>query len=435
MNTRAIAAKILTAVIRDHQSLTEALNLKLSLLKADDRDSALVKQYCYGTLRWYHRLKSIAQTLLHKPLKSHHQDIDTLLLVGLYQLIYLNTPHYAAVSETVAAANILKKPWAKGLINQCLNQFIRDSNRLLQQADSTLVGKFSHPQWMIERIQTDWPEQWQTILLANNQQAPMFLRVNQQQINREQYILQLQGKQINANAVTELPQALQLEQALSVEDLPGFKNGLCSVQDLASQYVVNLLDCQPGFRVLDACAAPGGKACHILETQPNLKLIALDQDPNRLKLIESNRQRLQLSSTALQLLAADASRPELWWDGQPFDRILLDAPCSATGVIRRHPDIKILRQPEDIGVYAQQQYALLAVLWPLLRAGGKLVYSTCSIFAEENEQVALRFYQNTPEAQPMPFSIDRAAPQKIGCQLLPDPQANDGFYYAVFIKN
>lgn len=434
INARAVAVKVLLAVIQKNHSLTEALD---SILPArlDRRDIALIKQYCYGTLRWYFRLKSIAKNLIYKPLKARDQDIELLLILGLYQLIYLNTPHYAAISETVEATIAFKKIWAKGLINQALHQLIRHLEQHLKTADETLMGKFSHPQWMIDKLQRAWPCQWQDILLANNQPPPFFIRVNLLRVSREQYQCQLAELSVQSQFYPQLSQALRLETALSVDELPGIEQGSCSVQDLASQYVVTLLDCRSGLRILDACAAPGGKTCHILETYPQrLNLMAIDRDPQRLKLVEENLQRLQLSANALKLLSADARKPDLWWDGQPFDRILLDAPCSGSGVIRRHPDIKILRKPDDIANYAQQQYELLTALWPLLIPGGRLVYTTCSIFPEENVEVTKRFSQNFADARPLLVEVEATIPQTIGCQLLPSITGGDGFYYAVFIK-
>lgn len=433
-NTRAIAAKILTAVIRDKYSLTDMFqqNIPSAL---PDCDRGLIKEYCYGVLRWYSRLQIIANLLVYKPVKSKEQDIASLLVLGLYQLIYLHTPDHAAVSETVAAAQTMQKPWAKGLINQALRQFISRRDFFLQQADATWVGKFAHPQWMIEALKKAWPEQWQAILSANNCQAPMFLRVNVQQNTREEYLQRLQQHAIEATPVESLPQAIRLTQPQPVDHLPGFHDGCCSVQDLASQYIVQILELAPHQRVLDACAAPGGKTAHILEAQPDLaQCIALDQDAGRLQRVEENIQRLKLQ-TRLQILAADAARPDTWWDGQYFDRILLDAPCSGTGVIRRHPDIKVLRRPADIAAYAQQQWALLTALWPLLKPGGCLLYTTCSIFPEENTQLISRFCSQYTDAKSLPIPFNVGLPQETGRQLFPTLDAHDGFYYALLSKS
>ena len=422
-------------MIRDRYSLAELLRQKIpSSLAA--RDQALVKEYCFGVLRWYERLKSIAALLIYKPLKSREQEIAALLLIGLYQLIYLNTPAHAAVSETVAAAQVLKKAWAKGLINQGLHQFLKRKDFFLEKADAGETGRFSHPQWMIDAIKAAWPEYWESILTENNHQAPLFLRVNLRKNSREEYQARLRQHQINTFIVEDLPTALRLEQPRAVELLPGFSEGCCSVQDLASQYIVELLDLKPQQRILDACAAPGGKTCHILESMPDLaELIAIDQNAERLRRVEENIIRLQLPATALRLLAADAAHPEQWWDGRQFDRILLDAPCSGTGVIRRHPDIKILRQADDIAAYARQQALLLSALWPLLKPGGHLLYTTCAIFPQENTGTIEHFCRDHLDATSLSIAIKPGIPQKMGRQLLPAAESHDGFYYALLTKS
>ncbi len=400
-----------------------------------NQQQALVKQFCYGTLRWYSHLKLVASFLIYKPLPAHHQDIHCLLLLGLYQLIHLHKPVYAAVSETVSACQALKKPWAKGLINQALRKFINHSQDFLQKAADSEEALFSHPQWFIKLLKVRWPQQWQSILEANNTQAPMFLRVNLQQITLKQYLLQLQHHQIPAFPVEDFPQAIYLNPPQGVESLPGFEQGLCSVQDLASQKVAELLNIKPNQRILDACAAPGGKTSHLLELQPRLtELVAVDQNPARIEMLVSNVERLKLEQKSLRVIVGDASLPKSWWDGQFFDRILVDAPCSATGVIRRHPDIKILRQETDILVSAKQQLALLEALWPLLTPNGLLLYTTCSILPEENEYLIVQFCQKHADAHPLPVNMSLGFAQKIGHQLLPTINGSDGFYYALLNK-
>lgn len=434
-NTRAIATQILTAVIRDKHSLTQSFQQRLPG-HLSGRDQGLIKEYCYGVLRFYFRLKLIADALVYKPVKSREQDIASLLLIGLYQLIYLNTPPHAAVSETVAAAQTLKKTWAKGFINQALQQFLRNPQQFLQKVDANMEGQFAHPQWMIDMLQKAWPEHWQAILLANNQQAPLFLRVNLRKNSRSAYQQRLLQQQINTFVEADFPQALRLAQPCAVEQLPGFNEGCCSIQDLASQAAAHLLDLQPHQRVLDACAAPGGKTAHILELAPAVsQLIALDQDAGRLARVSENIARLKLPTTHLQLLVADAAQPETWWDGQLFDRILLDAPCSGSGVIRRHPDIKLLRRPEDIQSCAQQQHRLLSALWPLLKPGGRLLYTTCSVFPLENAAIINHFCEKHSDAIALPVPlINSGIPQKFGYQLFPSAQYHDGFFYAPLLK-
>ncbi len=434
MNVRAIAAKILAAVVKDKRSLTElyrdALPASLSA-----RDRSLVKEYCYGSLRWHDRLQIIAAQLIYKPLKSRDQDVSELLLLGLYQLIYLQTPSYAAVSETVAATQLLKKPWAKGLINQALRKFLRDADSFQKKADAGSVGRYAHPQWLIKKLQSAWPDQWQDILAANNRVAPMFLRVNIQQTTVGALQQLLQKNHMETSFIPDLHQALRLIKPQPVHEIPGFEEGLFSVQDLASQYVVPLLNLSADQHVLDACAAPGGKTAHILETLPSLtKLVAIERDPIRLELIKENLNRLKIPENSLTLIQADAADTKAWWDGQQFDRILLDAPCSGTGVIRRHPDIKILRKNEDIPIYSQQQMNLLLNLWPLLKPGGLLLYTTCSVLPEENELLIQQFCSNHSDAQPIPISISHGVSQTIGRQLLPQIEGHDGFYYALLQK-
>lgn len=433
MSSRAIAAKILKAVISDHLSLTEALKIKIPSTVAP-KDVSLIKQYAYGTLRWYFRLKRIADQLLYKPLKPGHGDLQALLLIGLYQIIYLKTPDYAAVSETVAAVAKLKKLWAKALINQALRQFLNNPQSFLQKADSTLEGEYAHPQWIIDQLKIDWADHWRDILSANNQPGPMFLRVNFRQIQREDYLALLNKENIAAVPVEDIPQGLHLLEPLPVESVPGFWQGYCSVQDLASQHIVKLLDVKPKQRILDACAAPGGKACALLESEPEIqKLVAIDHDGQRLKLLEDNLSRLKLDRNTVELKVADATNPNAWWDGIPFDRILLDAPCSGSGVIRRHPDIKILRHPQDIAAYAEQQFLLLKNLWPLLAPGGLLLYTTCSVFPEENTLLIQKFCQ-TAEVEIFPVNVPHSLSPAIGCQLLPSVDGADGFYYALLAK-
>lgn len=435
MHTRAIAAKILAGVIRDRKSLTELMQ-KYIPLKLSTRDQALIKELCFGVCRWYSRLAYIADQLLYKPIKEKEAEIAVLLWMGLYQLIYLSTPPYAALAETVEAAAVLKKTWAKGLINQALRRFLENSTVLLQKADAGLSSRFAHPDWMIDELKTAWPHDWQEILHANNEHAPLFLRVNLQKCSREDYLQLLKNAGIEAFAVDDLPQAIRLLSPAKVQDLPGFAQGFFSVQDLASQYVLPVLDLLPGQRVLDAAAAPGGKTTHILEAANFIsQLIAIDCDSDRLKRIEENCQRLQLSQNLLKCIAADAAHTQSWWDGRGFDRILLDAPCSATGVIRRHPDIKLLRRYQDIVQCVEQQSVLLNSLWPLLKPGGYLLYTTCSIFPLENEKNIENFCLSHADASVLPVRLNVGLEQKYGRQLLPLTQSHDGFYFSLLLKS
>lgn len=427
-SARATAARVIAEVVYKKHSLNGVLNTALPLLPETER--SLCQQLCYGVLRWYPQLDAISQQLLSKPLKTKDGDIATLLLCGLYQLRDLRIPSHAALSETVNATKTLGKQWAKGLINASLRNYQRqheDIEHLLQQNDS---AKFAHPDWLVGRFQQDWPEQWQSLLNANNQQPPMMLRVNKLHTSRTAYLDELNKLDISARELSGCSEGLLLEKPRDVYQLPGFSEGDVSVQDGAAQYVAEQLDIKPSLRILDACAAPGGKTCHILEHGPDNEVIALDISANRLSQIQQNTDRLKLNAT---LIAADATEVEQWWDGQLFDRILIDAPCSGTGVIRRHPDIKLLRRPDDILALAEQQQHLLDTLWPLLKPDGILLYTTCSALKQENEQQIESFLQRHPDAQEKTLSPAPATRQTFGYQRLPGDNELDGFYYACLI--
>ena len=424
MNLRAKASQVLFQVIAEGRSLSDCLSQTLS---TDARDQAFIQAVCYGVCRWYDRLDAILQILLEKPLKEKDQDVECLLLVGLFQLTDMRVPAHAAVAETVAATKQLKKIWAKNLVNAVLRNYQRRANEINEIIQKNPQAVYSHPSWMIEKIKTAWPVEWEAILTANNQHPPFALRVNQKKITREKYLSQLQ----NARAIPETTAGIVLEQAIDVEKLPGFSEGFISVQDGAAQLAAELLDLQPGQRVLDACAAPGGKTTHILEQGVNIDLIALDQDETRLQTIRDNLNRLQLSATCV---CSDAGEASQWWDGKPFDRILLDVPCSASGVIRRHPDIKILRRAEDIAKLVVEQKRLLNAMWPLLKPGGMLVYATCSIFPEENSDILQTFLAEHHDAREQEIVSDWGKISPVGKQILPGTHDMDGFYYARLIK-
>jgi len=429
MSARAAAARILVAVVGDGQSLSAALPIALLALPASDR--GLTQELCYGVLRFYPRLAQITGDLLHKPLKRKDLDVQQLILIGLYQLIYLNIPAHAAVAETVAAARLLGKDWAAGLVNALLRGFQRETERHLAQADLDPTARSAHPHWWLTQLQSDWPTHWQEILAANNQRPPMTLRVNAQRQSRDAYQALLKAEGIIAQQVTAAPNALTLDTPVDVGRLPGFADGLVSVQDAAAQLAAPLLELAPGQRVLDACAAPGGKSCHILECEPRVQLLALDSDAQRLTRVRDTLQRLHLVA---ELRQGDAGQPNAWWDGKPFERILLDAPCSGSGVIRRHPDIKLLRTAQDIGTLAQQQRALLAALWPLLAPGGILLYATCSVLQAENRHNLVAFLAQRPDAREYAINANWGHEQTPGRQILPGEYGMDGFYYARLMK-
>jgi 16S rRNA (cytosine967-C5)-methyltransferase len=424
-SARASAARVIAEVSQQQRSLNGVLAAALIPLPENER--SLCQQLCYGVLRWQLTLQSLSQQLVNKPLKAKDSDIAALLLCGLYQLRDMRIPSHAAISETVNACKTLGKPWATGLINASLRNFQRKQAELEKNLDDNESAFYAHPDWLIQQFKQDWPEHWQQVLTANNQQPPMMLRVNQQHHSRSAYLEKLNQADIMASELASSDEALLLEKPCDVYQLPGFTEGEVSVQDGAAQQVAQLLNLSSGLRILDACAAPGGKTCHILEQQADNEVVALDIKAKRLQQIEQNTNRLKLNAT---LIAADASAVDDWWDGQLFDRILIDAPCSGTGVIRRHPDIKLLRRPEDISNLAKQQKVLLENLWPLLKPNGLLVYTTCSALKQENEQQIAVFLEQHPEAEEQLPDIPPAQRRSFGYQRLPGDDISDGFYYA-----
>ena len=423
MNTRQLAGKVIFRVLDRGQSLTSALEDILQTVPKH-QDRAFIQALCYGTLRHFHQLNFILGRLLEKPIKD--QEVKALALIGLYQLQSMRVKDHAAVSETVSAAN--KKKWAKSLLNAVLRRYIRERQALDEAALKDSIAAYSHPRWIIKLLQQDWQEQAAQILFENNQPPPMALRVNLARIERQKLFEQLSVCAMPAQQSNIIDSAIILEKAAMVVDIPGFNEGLVSVQDTAAQLAASLLDVKPGHRVLDVCAAPGGKTAHILETYPTLgKLLAIDIEPARMEKTSQNLQRLNLSA---ELVVGDACNPEHWWDGKQFDRILLDVPCSALGVIRRHPDIKLLRKPADIQQLQQLQQKILETIWPLLKAGGILIYATCSTLKVENEQQIDNFITNHSDAENLPIKATWGISRPFGRQILPGTDAMDGFYYA-----
>lgn len=430
MNPRLAAARALAAVLSGKASLNSSLPAQLD--KVDERDRGLTQDLAFGTARWQPRLDLLAAQLLQKPFKAADADVQALLLVGLYQLFYSRIPAHAAIGETVGCADKLKKPWAKGLLNAVLRRAQREGETLLAGMERDPVVRTAHPRWLQKSLKAFWPEQWEAICAANNAHPPMILRVNRRHHSRDAYLALLADAGISASACQYSRDGIVLAEACDVRGLPGFAEGWVSVQDEAAQLSADLLELAPGQRVLDACCAPGGKTCHLLEAEPDLAhMVAIDLEAKRLTRVRENLDRLKLDA---ELIACDARETASWWDGKPFQRILLDAPCSATGVIRRHPDIKLTRQAEDIPALAALQGELLDALWPTLEVGGMLLYATCSSLPTENTEVIAAFLARTPGARELALATEAGLRQPHGRQLLAQDGGHDGFYYAKLIK-
>lgn len=415
-NPRLLAVKKLTKLLDEKLSLA-------NLLKSDD--PPLTKEICYGVTRYYFQLNSTLNDFVKK--KPAKTEIYVVLLTGIYQLKYLNKPDYAVVKESVDILIKLKMPWAKGLVNAVLRNVCRQKETV--KKNLKLESTYNHPEWLINKIKKYYPSDWEKILAANDSHPPLTIRVNQQKISEEEYLAKLDSLNIKA---LKLPfSGIKLETATQVQDIPGFTAGEVSVQDQAAQLCVSLLALQPGLSILDACSAPGGKLCHILEAESKLsKCVALEIDEKRIIKIKENLTRLGLTANVIQ---ADATQSS-WWDGKPFDRILLDAPCSATGVIKRHPDIKILRTPNDVIEICKLQKKLLENLWPKLGKGGILVYVTCSILFEENEEQIKNFVTLHPDAQAEQFNPPWGIFTGHGYQILSSESNMDGFFYSKLRK-
>ncbi|MDM8559451.1 16S rRNA (cytosine(967)-C(5))-methyltransferase RsmB [Candidatus Parabeggiatoa sp. HSG14] len=446
MDARSVATQILTQVIWHKHSLSDCLDTYLPDLN-DARERALAQNLCYGVLRWLRRLQALLQCLLKQPLKDKDSDIQALLLIGLYQLIYLRIPPYATAA-TVNVTRTLKKTWATGLVNGVLRNFQRKSDILLAKVDTDISVKLAHPIWLLKRLKKDWPTQWEAVAQANNSHPPLTLRVNNRCLSRDAYLEHLREVGIAATPTPYVDSGITLDVPMDVQNLPGFtpvksaevsdlkinqasQGGWVSVQDGSAQLAAQLLDVQAGTRVLDACAAPGGKTAHLLEHYEIDTLLALDNKSDRIPLLENTLSRLHLKA---QVHCADASQPDTWWDGQLFDRILLDVPCSGSGIIRRHPDIKYLRKPKDIVALTIQQARLIEKVWPLLKPGGKLLYVTCSVFAEENYLQIQKFLSQVTDALETVLLADWGHALPIGRQILPGENNLDGFYYACLSK-
>ncbi len=426
---RATAARLLARLQRG-ESLSALFDGGLESVSPADR--GLVKSLCYGTARWWPRLEAFYRELVARPLKARDRDVKALLLLGLHQLERMRVAPHAALDRTVEAARALGKPWAAGLVNGVLRRFQRERAALERRIEDDPVARWAHPGWLLQALQRAWPEQWQAIVEAANRQPPMALRVNLGRIGRADYAALLGRDGIAARPIPAVPSGLVLDQPLDVERLPGFGDGLVSVQDGGAQLAAGLLEVAPGQRVLDACAAPGGKTCHLLETAPgDIEMTAVDIDRARLQRIRDNLTRLGLTA---QVCQGDAAAPAGPWAERRYQRILLDVPCSATGVIRRHPDIKLLRRADDIPALVALQARILDAVWPLLEPGGMLLYATCSLLPEENREQVAAFLGRTADARERPIAAEWGHHCGPGRQTLPGEEGMDGFYYACLEK-
>jgi 16S rRNA (cytosine967-C5)-methyltransferase len=430
-DVRAAAAHVLAQVLASGRSLADALPPFQSAF-ADARDAALLQELAYGTTRWYFRLNALLELLLSKPLKARDLDIRCLLLNGLYQLDQLALPQRVAVNETVQAVRALDKDWASALVNAVLRSFQRDRERLNTAIAGNPAALHAHPAWLIDTLQGDWPQYWQDVLSANNERPPFSLRVNRQRITRDEYLQLLAERAMPAEPLAWTGQGVRLSGPVPVGSLPGFSHGDVSVQDGAAQLAAGLLQLVPGQRVLDACAAPGGKTAHILETEPTACVTAVDIDDARLSRVGENLARLGLQA---ELVVGDAGNPAGWWDGRTFERILLDVPCTATGVVRRHPDIKLLRRQDDVAKLVTRQSAIMNAMWPLLASGGMLLYCTCSVLAAENSRQVGDFLDQNGDAMEVPIAAAWGHGCEHGRQILPGEDEMDGFYFACLRKN
>lgn len=427
-NPRLAALRALSDVLDENKNLGDSE--ALSVLR-DPRDNALARNLAYGVLRWLSALEWLAAELLDKPLKKREADVQRLVLLGLQQLWHDHTASHAAVNETAECARLLGKPWAVGLINAILRRFQREQEALLKRLEQT--GKQSaHPEWLLKEIQADWPESWRDIIDANNRQAPLWLRLNRRHADEAMLRDDLTSAGFEISDHVFARDAIAISPAAAVARIPGFEAGWLSVQDPAAQLARDLLDPHPGERILDACAAPGGKTAHLLESCEALELTVLDRQAQRIEQINQNLQRLGLKA---QTTVADAMDTETWWNGAKFHKILLDAPCSATGVIRRHPEIKWLRNSGQVDTVVQTQAGLLAALWPLVEPGGILVYATCSILKRENSQQIQRFLQQHADAVAEVPAAQWGRADAFGRQILPGEAQMDGFFYAVLRKS
>lgn len=431
-DVRLAATQILSSLLHQQGSLSTLI--PDALHRISSRDTALLQQLVYGSTREFFRLDALAQHLLKKPFQSKDYDLYACLLLGLYQLKDMRIPPHAVINETVELTLLLNKSWAKGLINAVLRRYQREAIELDQYlSQHSDLYHWNHPDWMKTKLQHNWPDHWQSILIQNDIRPPMTLRVNKRLQTRDAFINVLIEHGIEAQPGSLSRQAIILHEPMDVHDIPGFDRGEFSVQDEAAQLSVAFLEVEPLDRVLDACAAPGGKLCHLLEESgETVDVDAIELNPNRVSRIHDNLQRLQLS-TFCSVIEGDAADSH-WWNGQLYDKILIDAPCSGSGVIRRNPDIKLLRRNEDLLKLASLQLSILENLWQMLKPGGCLVYATCSVFPQENERIIERFCKLHTDAMHLPLECNAGFQRPFGLQFFPQQNGHDGFFYAKLSK-
>lgn len=431
---RFAAAQINLSLDRHQSSLMSLVPSWSERIPETDR--ALLQELSYGVARWSFRLDAIISRLMPKPLRNKDRDVHALLRVGIYQLAYLSIPQHAVINTTVAVTLELKKKWARGFVNALLRRYQREQADIDSWVDTHAPHAF--PPWLIDRLHKDWPEDADRIQQDSNRHPPMVLRINVQKESRDTYLNKLISSELSAVASPVVDTALTLNTPCRVQQLPDFEEGHVSVQDTAAQLAAHILNPGPAERVLDACAAPGGKTCHLAELQPQATVTALDNSDRRSERITENVDRLQLGNQVTSLVG-DAQAPKGWWDGNHYDAILMDAPCTGTGVLRRHPDIKLLRRPEDVDNLVNIQKMMLRALWPLVKPGGRFLYATCSVLKCENEQQIASFLQETPDAHmtPLPESVRRTDWGKTGeygTQILVGDHGMDGFFYALLTR-
>lgn len=428
-DTRALAARGLADIAMRGASLRDVME-RLAPRLPDPRDRALLMALLSEGARWWLRFDAAIDGLLDKSLRHKDPAVHALLVLGLVQLEILQLQDYAAVAATVEAVRALKRPQLAGLVNAVLRRWQREREVLTKRLDAKPQTRHAHPAWLAAALQTDWPAQADEVMASDNREPPLMLRVNRQRAGREAVATQLQQAGYAVTLHPWLADALVLPHSTDITRMPGFEDGLFAVQDGAAQIAADLADLHDGLRVLDACAAPGGKACHLLE-RASLDLTALEFDPKRAERIRQNLMRLRLNA---KVVIGDAGTPKAWWTGQPFDRILIDAPCSATGVLRRRPDVRLHRRESDIAAMHAQQRRILAALWPLLAPGGRLVYITCSVLRSENEAIVSELLATQADASAVPFELPAGQAAGVGWQILPGDGDLDGMYYAVLQK-